>query len=164
MTFAAEGLALRLGTALGVAAVLSLSACAAHSMAGGGAAAPPERVDAAAVLVRVAPARVGMDPKLNSVLDSIMRHGLAEGAAPGAALAVGRHGRLVHLRSYGRIDTAGAAPLVTDSTLFDMASLTKVVATTTAAMILEEEGRLDIDRPVRDFLPALDAPDKAAIT
>src|SRR5690606_28808804 len=89
---------------------------------------------------------VGLDAGLNAVLDSLVRVGIAEGAAPGVALAVGRHGRVVHMRSYGRIDTAQAAPAVTDSTLFDMASLTKVVATTTAAMILEEEGRLDLDR------------------
>jgi CubicO group peptidase (beta-lactamase class C family) len=53
---------------------------------------------------------------------------------------------------------------VTDSTKFDLASLTKVIAATTAAMILEEEGKLDLDRPVRDYLPELDAPDKATIT
>jgi CubicO group peptidase (beta-lactamase class C family) len=105
-----------------------------------------------------------MNATLNALLDSIVEQGIAEGAAPGAALAVGRHGRIVHMRAYGRIDTAAAAPAVTDSTLFDMASLTKVIGTTTAAMILEDEGRLDLDRPVREFLPGLDAPDKAAIT
>src|SRR5690606_2771058 len=46
----------------------------------------------------------------------------------------------------------------------DLASLTKVVGTTTAAMILEDEGRLDIDRPVRDYLPDFDDPAKAGIT
>ncbi|MFN2638091.1 MAG: serine hydrolase domain-containing protein, partial [Gemmatimonadaceae bacterium] len=56
------------------------------------------------------------------------------------------------------------APAVTDSTLFDMASLTKVVATTTAAMILEDEGRLNLDAPVHTYVPELSAPDKARIT
>ncbi|HSK19281.1 MAG TPA: serine hydrolase [Longimicrobiales bacterium] len=126
--------------------------------------APPERVAAAERLVATAPEVVGMHPGLGALLDSLVETGIAEGAAPGAALAVGRYGRIVHLDAYGRIDTAAASAPVTDSTLFDMASLTKVVATTTAAMILEEEGRLDLDRPVRDFLPGLDAPEKAAIT
>lgn len=131
----------------------------------GGTAVPAAgRVDATAALVAAAPSAVGMDPSLGVVLDSIMRDGIAEGAAPGAALAVGRHGRLVHMRAYGRIDPAPSSPAITDSTLYDLASLTKVVATTTAAMILEEEGWLDLDRPVRDFLPELDAPEKAAIT
>ena len=122
------------------------------------------RVAPVPALVAAAPSAVGMQPDLNAVLDSIMHVGLAEGAAPGAALAVGRHGRVVHMRAYGRTDHAASAPAVTDSTLYDLASLTKVVATTTAAMILEQEGWLDLDRPVRDFLPALDAPDKAGIT
>ena len=101
---------------------------------------------------------------LNARLDSIVSVGIAQGAAPGVALAVGRWGRLVHLRAYGRIDVAADAPAVTDSTLFDMASLTKVVATTTAAMILEDEGKLNLDAPVHTYLPELNAPDKAAIT
>jgi CubicO group peptidase (beta-lactamase class C family) len=101
---------------------------------------------------------------LNARLDSIVGVGIAEGAAPGVALAVGRWGRLVHMRAYGRIDVAPDAPAVTDSTLFDMASLTKVVATTTAAMILEDEGKLNLDAPVHSYLPELNAPDKAGIT
>jgi hypothetical protein len=46
-------------------------------------------------------------------------------------------------------------------TLFDLASLTKIVGTTTAAMILEEEGLLDLDRMVVSYLPEFDSPDKA---
>jgi CubicO group peptidase (beta-lactamase class C family) len=141
------------------ALVFAAAGCAGHPASSSPA--PSARVGG---LIPARPSDVGMDARLNPVLDSIVRVGIAEGAAPGAALAVGRHGRLVHLRGYGRIDTAGASPAVTDSTLFDMASLTKVVATTTAAMILEEEGLLDLDRPVHDFLPELDAPEKASIT
>jgi hypothetical protein len=48
--------------------------------------------------------------------------------------------------------------------MFDMASLTKVIATTTAAMMLEEQGQLDLDRTVVSYLPEFNAPDKAAIT
>jgi CubicO group peptidase (beta-lactamase class C family) len=106
----------------------------------------------------------GMAPDMGARLDSIVSAGIGQGAAPGAALAVGRWGKVVHLRSYGRIDAAPDAPMVTDSTLFDLASLTKVIATTTAAMILEDEGKLDLDAPVRNYLPELNAPDKAAIT
>jgi CubicO group peptidase (beta-lactamase class C family) len=53
---------------------------------------------------------------------------------------------------------------VDPTTVYDLASLTKVVATTTAAMILEEEGKLDLSRPVHSYVPELDAPDKSAIT
>ena len=50
------------------------------------------------------------------------------------------------------------------NTIYDMASLTKVIATTTAAMILEEQGQLDLDRSVASYLPEFNAPDKAGIT
>ena len=49
-------------------------------------------------------------------------------------------------------------------TLYDLASLTKVVATTTAAMLLEEEGRLEIDHTVHSYLPEFDAPDSKTVT
>lgn len=110
------------------------------------------------------PASVGMAADLGARLDSIVAVGIAEGAAPGVALAVGRWGRLVHLRGYGRIDVAPNAPAVTDSTMFDMASLTKVVATTTAAMILEDEGKLTLDAPIHTYLPELTDSAKARIT
>jgi CubicO group peptidase (beta-lactamase class C family) len=116
------------------------------------------------MLVRTSPANAGFDAALGTTLDSMVANGLGRGIAPGAALAVGRYGRLVHLRGYGRVDTAANAAAVTDSTRFDLASLTKVVATTTAAMILEEEGRLDLDRTVHSYLPELDAAEKAGIT
>jgi CubicO group peptidase (beta-lactamase class C family) len=125
---------------------------------------PPPRLAAVEALVPTSPLAVGLDPELPARLDSIVRAGLEQGAAPGAALAVGRFGRLVHLKGYGATDYAPGAPPVDPTTLFDLASLTKVVATTTAAMILEEEGKLDISRTVQSYLPEFNAPDKAAIT
>ena len=105
-----------------------------------------------------------MDSTLPARLDSIVRAGIAEGAAPGAALVVGRFGRIVHLRGYGTLDYAPASPAVDATTLYDLASLTKVIATTTAAMILEEQGTLDLGKPVGFYVPEFDAPDKTAIT
>ena len=125
---------------------------------------PRPRVPALPVLVNARPSVVGMSPALRSRIDSIVEAGIAKGAAPGVALAVGRWGRIVHLRGYGRIDTPPDAAAVTDSTMFDMASLTKVVATTTAAMILEDEGRLNLDAPVASYIPELNDSAKARIT
>jgi CubicO group peptidase (beta-lactamase class C family) len=129
-------------------------------------AAPPAAPRLAAVdaLLPAPPISVGLDPELPARLDSIVRVGLEQGAAPGAALAVGRFGRLVHLKGYGAIDYAPGSPTVDATTMYDLASLTKVVATTTAAMILEEEGKLDLSRTVQSYLPEFAAPDKAAIT
>lgn len=105
-----------------------------------------------------------MRPDLPQRLDSIIEIALREGAAPGAAIAVGRYGRIVHIKGYGRLDTASASAKVDESSIYDLASLTKVVATTTAAMILDEEGKLDLDRTVASYLPGFNAPDKAPIT
>src|SRR5476649_3049838 len=133
-------------------------------------AAPPipapstDRLTPLTVLTPALPQAVGMDSTLPPRLDSIMRAGLTEGAAPGASLAVGRYGRLVHLRGYGTLDYTATTQPATPTTLYDLASLTKVVVTTTAAMMLEESGRLDIDRTVASYVPELKAPDKATIT
>ena len=105
-----------------------------------------------------------MDSTLPPRLDSIVRVAIAEGAAPGAAIAVGRHGRVVYLKGYGTLDYTAGSPAVDPTTLYDLASLTKVIATTTAAMILEEAGKLDLNRTVASYVPELDAPDKQAIT
>jgi CubicO group peptidase (beta-lactamase class C family) len=124
----------------------------------------PIRLEHVTELVPAPPEAVGLHPGLGAQLDSILEAAIAEGVAPGIAIAVGRHGRLVHVAGHGRIDTAPDAPAVGPGTIFDLASLTKVVGTTTAAMILEEEGRLRLDDRVVDFLPEFDDPDKAEIT
>src|SRR4029079_12983509 len=110
------------------------------------------------------PTAVGMRRDLTRVLDSLMQSGIAGGAAPGAVLALGRYGHIVYLKGFGRQDTASTSPPVDENTMYDMASLTKVIATTTAAMILEEQGQLDLDRTVVSYLPEFNAPDKAPIT
>jgi serine-type D-Ala-D-Ala carboxypeptidase len=125
---------------------------------------PPPRLPTVGALVSARPASVGMDSTLPVRLDSIIQVGLAEGAAPGAAVAVGRYGRLVYAKGYGTLDYAPDAPAVTPRTIYDLASLTKVVATTTSAMILEETGQLDLDKPVAFYVPEFNAPDKAGIT
>lgn len=124
----------------------------------------PVRPGGPPVLSNGAPQDANMRSDLNATLDSIMRVGIAEGAAPGGSLVVGRYGRIVHMKGYGRQDTARASAPVDENTIYDMASLTKVIATTTAAMILEEQGQLDLDRTVASYLPEFNAPDKANIT
>ena len=75
-------------------------------------------------------------------------------AFPGAVVAVGVHGRLVALKAFGRISSAPDAPPMPRNAIFDLASLTKVVGTTTAAEILYDRGLLDLDRPVVAYLPS----------
>ena len=116
------------------------------------------------VLRDASPSDAGMRANLNAVLDSIMKVGIAEGAAPGGSLIVGRYGNVVHRNGYGRLDTLSTSAAVDANSIYDLASLTKVIATTTAAMMLEEQGLLDLDRTVASYIPEFNAPDKATIT
>ena len=100
----------------------------------------------------VAPEAAGFDPGRFVRVDSVIRHALGEGASPGAALVVGRHGQLVRLRGYGRTSWEPFAPEVTDSTLYDLASLTKAMGTATVATQMASEGRLLLDAPVHRYL------------
>lgn len=98
------------------------------------------------------PVSVGMDAAALDRLDPLIDSALAAGVAPGAALVVGRHGRIVRMRGYGTLDGPGSAA-VTPETIWDMASLTKVIGTTTAVMQLIDAGRLSLDDRVVEHLP-----------
>ena len=100
----------------------------------------------------VRPEAAGFDSLRLARVDSVLRRAVAEGATPGAALVVGRHGKLVRLRGYGRTDWTFDAPEVTDSTLYDLASLTKAMGTATVAAQLVREGKLKLDRPIYRYL------------
>jgi beta-glucosidase-like glycosyl hydrolase/CubicO group peptidase (beta-lactamase class C family) len=102
--------------------------------------------------VEVDAREVGMSPDTLARLDAFLDSALAAGAAPGAALAIGRRGRLVRLRGYGTLDW-GDTTGVTPTTLYDVASMTKVVGTTSAVMILVDRGLLQLDDPVVRHLP-----------
>jgi beta-glucosidase-like glycosyl hydrolase/CubicO group peptidase (beta-lactamase class C family) len=106
---------------------------------------------------------VGMDGRVLARIDTLLSGAVHREAFPGAALAVGRAGVLVKLRGYGYHTYAAETPITPQST-YDLASLTKVVATTTAAMQLYEAGRLDLDAPVADFLPRFAQSGKSAVT
>jgi len=99
-----------------------------------------------------------------SEVDHLLEDFRERGAFPGGVLAVGHRGALVHLYPFGRLTYEADAPPVTPETLYDLASLTKVVATTTMAMILLDEGRLDLERPVHELLPGFQGPGKEAVT
>ena len=77
---------------------------------------------------------------------------IRRGAFPGAALAAGRGAQLELLRGIGNAEW-GRYRVDPERTIYDIASLTKVVATTTAVMLLVEDGRLDLDAPVSRYVP-----------
>lgn len=100
-----------------------------------------------------------------SQYDAIVQSGIREGAYPGAVLVVGRRDQILFEKGYGHLTWSANAPGDRpDSTLFDLASLTKAVATTTAAMILFDRGKLKLDVPVSTYLPEFNGAGTAAIT
>ncbi|MFN3597218.1 MAG: glycoside hydrolase family 3 N-terminal domain-containing protein [Rubricoccaceae bacterium] len=108
------------------------------------------------------PAEAGMAPDVAARIDAVLARALEAGAFPGAAVAIGRGGVLVRLRGYGALAPGGEP--VSPETLYDLASLTKVVGTTTAVMQLVEEGRIELDAPVARYVPAFGQNGKGAIT
>jgi serine-type D-Ala-D-Ala carboxypeptidase len=87
----------------------------------------------------------------NAVL--VLSQGVAQRAFPGAGFAVFRNGEAVLQGAVGRFTHDDSADDVTLSTVYDLASVTKVVATTSMAMLLYDRGRLDLDRPIVELLP-----------
>jgi CubicO group peptidase (beta-lactamase class C family) len=84
---------------------------------------------------------------------SLLGEAIQQRAFPGACIAVAHRDRFVALKSFGHFTHDADSPGVTPATLFDVASITKVVATTAMAMILYERGLLDLDATVAEVVP-----------
>ncbi len=97
-------------------------------------------------------------------VDRLLEGFVAQKAFPGGVLAVGKDGALVHVQPLGRLSYDADAAAVKPDTLYDLASLTKVVVTTTMAMILVDEDKLDITKPVSSFLPKFSGGAKDRVT
>jgi CubicO group peptidase (beta-lactamase class C family) len=78
----------------------------------------------------------------------LIRQAIADRAFPAASVAIAHHGDLVGRKAFGRFTYEPNSPEATTATVFDLASVTKVMATTSMAMILYERGLLDLDLPV----------------
>ena len=110
-------------------------------------------------------ASVGMSADRLETIDRLVRRGITAGGYPGASVIIGRRGYSVFEKGYGRLGwTSGNAAVVPDESIYDLASLTKVVGTATAAMILYDEGRLELDAPVSRYLPSFSGGDKDNVT
>src|ERR1700689_1989134 len=97
------------------------------------------------------PAPPDMAARLKPAFDLIDR-AIADGTIPGGVLAVGFRDQLI-VRPFGKLTRDSKSPAVTASTLYDMASLTKVIVTTTSVMMLMQQKRLDLDTAVSRYLP-----------
>ena len=103
-------------------------------------------------LQRVSPAQAGLSARGIELLDSTVNAAIADTVFPGAVVAVVRHDRLAYLKSYGLQAVLPERETMTDSTIFDLASLSKPVSTAVAALQLIQEGKLDPDAPVKTYI------------
>lgn len=116
-------------------------------------------------LPTAAPGTVGMSAERLVAMDRVVARGITAGGYPGAALVVGRNGSAVWSKGFGSLSWARTSPHVDpNTTIYDLASLTKVVGLTTAAMVLFDEGKLSLDAPVVEYLPEFAGGGRDAIT
>jgi uncharacterized protein YbbC (DUF1343 family)/CubicO group peptidase (beta-lactamase class C family) len=106
----------------------------------------------ALLLPTAALAQAPLDLRLN-VLDPIIDDAIAQQQIPGAVVIIGHDGQIVYRKAYGSRAIEPRREAMTLDTIFDCASLTKVVATTTAIMQLWEQGKFRMNDPVAKYLP-----------
>ena len=111
-----------------------------------------------------APADVGLDAAQLGPIDELVAEGIRAGEMPGCVVAIGRRGKLAWLKAYGHRQLEPQRVPMTVDTVFDLASLTKPIATATSVMLLAEQGRLRLERSAAEYLPAFGTQGKDKIT
>jgi uncharacterized protein YbbC (DUF1343 family)/CubicO group peptidase (beta-lactamase class C family) len=97
-------------------------------------------------------------------VDSVIQNAISDGSIPGAVLVVGHDGQVIYRKAYGARALEPRRELMTLDTVFDLASLTKVIVTATAVMQLVERGRVRLNDPAAKYLPEFAQNGKAEIT
>lgn len=110
----------------------------------------PASVVAGPADVRMSPARLGR-------LDAIVQEAVSRKDFPGAVLLVGRNGKIAYRKAFGESQWVPDHLKINAGMIFDLASLTKPVATATSIMILVEQGRLSLDEKVKSYVPEFSA-------
>jgi len=105
------------------------------------------------------PESVGLDGKILDKIDAVAEKAIRIQATPGANVLVVKNGKVVFERSYGSLEYK-SSPAMNSETVFDLASITKVLATTQAVMFLESRGELDMGNSLQDYLPELKGTNK----
>lgn len=105
-----------------------------------------------------------MDGVMDRVLDPVMDKAVADGTIPGGVLLVGHHGKVIYRKAFGSRSLEPVREAMTVDTVFDLASLTKCIATTTLIMQLVQDGRVRLNDPVAVYLPEFAQNGKQDIT
>jgi CubicO group peptidase (beta-lactamase class C family) len=99
-----------------------------------------------------------------SSVDRIIEKGIQDNAFPSAVIVVGNEKNVIYEKAYGRLTYDDTSTITTLNTVYDLASVTKAVATTSAVMKLYEQGRIDLYKPVYYYIPEFNNNGKADIT
>jgi len=113
---------------------------------------------------RTANHRPGSSYKGFAAIDGIMNEAVDQGRIPGAVVIVGHNGKVVYRKAFGWRSLEPTKERMTVDTVFDLASLTKCVATATSVMKLLEEGRVRLNDPVTSYLPEFGQNGKQDVT
>ncbi len=113
-------------------------------------------------LPRTNPDEVGLDMVELSKIDSIATDAIAKGATPGCVVMVVKNGRIAYFKPFGHY-TYDSTQRVTPDAVYDMASVTKICATTISVMKLYERGKIDLKKTLGDYLPWVRGTDKAPL-
>jgi len=116
------------------------------------------------VLPSEEPEKLGFDPERLKLVDGLVQRLVDSGCFPGAVLLVARRGRVAHFKAYGYAQLYPERCPMTPDAVFDLASLTKVVATTPVILRLAEMGELSLDDPVSLYFPAFNEGAKRKVT
>ncbi len=103
-------------------------------------------------LQTVSPQKVGLDTARLAVIDSLANDAILQGATPGCVVLVAKNGKIAYQKAFGRYDY-NRPDSVTLSSIYDMASITKIFATTLAIMKLYDESKIDLQKKLGDYLP-----------
>ncbi len=115
-------------------------------------------------LPSVVPESVGMSSQQLAYIDEAVTAEIAKKQLPGAVILVGRQGKIVYHKAFGNRALEPNVEAMTPDTIFDLASLTKVVATATSVMILVERGKIRLGDPVSRYIPEFGETGKKNIT
>ncbi len=105
------------------------------------------------------PESVGMKSSTLDKIDRVVQKAISIQATPGANVLVVKNGKVIFERSYGNLEYKNSPPVSTE-TVYDLASITKVLATTQAAMFLHTRGELDMNKTLGYYLPELKGTNK----
>lgn len=110
----------------------------------------------------VSPDKAGLDGEKLKRVDTLANEAIQKGATPGCVVLVARNGKVGYYKAFGKMNY-DSNESVTTSTVYDLASVTKISATTLAVMKLYEDGKLDLEKTLGDYLSWTQGSDKASL-